>query len=184
MPVRLTRPSVGLMPTTPLAPAGQTIEPSVSVPTATVARFAAAATPDPELEPHGLRSSAYGLLVWPPTALQPLDDWNARKLAHSDRFALPRMIAPAARSRSTMKASGGVLSVERQRSRGRRHARGVDVVLDDDRDAEHRQLDAVPTGAVGRTGVLDGGLAHRDDRVELAVELVDAPKVEAHEVHR
>ncbi len=44
------------MPTTPFAPDGQTIEPSVSVPTATVARSAEAATPDPELEPHGLRS--------------------------------------------------------------------------------------------------------------------------------
>jgi hypothetical protein len=33
------------------------MEPSVSVPMVTVARFAAAATPDPLLEPHGLRSS-------------------------------------------------------------------------------------------------------------------------------
>ena len=44
------------MPTMPLAPDGQTIEPSVSVPTVTVARSAAAATPEPELEPHGFRS--------------------------------------------------------------------------------------------------------------------------------
>ena len=38
MPVRLTRPSVGLMPTRPQLLDGDTIEPSVSVPTATVAR--------------------------------------------------------------------------------------------------------------------------------------------------
>ena len=66
------------MPTTPFWPDGQTMDPSVSVPTATVARSAAAATAEPELEPHGFRSSTYGLLVWPPTALQPLDDWNPR----------------------------------------------------------------------------------------------------------
>src|ERR1035441_8877136 len=41
MPRRLTRPLVGLMPTTPQALAGERIEPSVSVPTASGARPAA-----------------------------------------------------------------------------------------------------------------------------------------------
>ena len=58
MPVRETRPTVGLMPTRPLALEGQTMEPSVSVPTATTARPAAIAAPEPELEPQGLRSRA------------------------------------------------------------------------------------------------------------------------------
>ena len=58
MPVRLNRPSVGLMPTSALLLDGDTIDPSVSVPTATAHKLAAAATPDPELEPDGLRSSA------------------------------------------------------------------------------------------------------------------------------
>ena len=52
-PARLTRPSVGLIPTIELAEAGQTIEPSVSVPTAIAHRLAATAVPDPELDPHG-----------------------------------------------------------------------------------------------------------------------------------
>src|SRR5438445_698869 len=56
MPARLTRPSVGLMPTIPFTDDGQTTDPSVSVPTATAQRFAATATPDPELDPHGFRS--------------------------------------------------------------------------------------------------------------------------------
>src|SRR5215471_7765011 len=86
-PERLTSPRVGLMPTMPLAPDGQTIDPSVSVPIATVARCADTAEPEPLDEPHGLRSSTYGLLVWPPTAVQPLDDMKDRKLAHSDRLA-------------------------------------------------------------------------------------------------
>src|SRR5215470_2695997 len=90
-PARLTRPRVGLMPTSLLAPAGHTIEPSVSVPMVTVARSAAAAAAEPLLEPHGLRSSTYGLLVCPPRPVQPLDEVNERKFAHSERLALPRM---------------------------------------------------------------------------------------------
>src|SRR5437868_6279480 len=57
-PARDTRPTVGLMPTTPLALAGQTMLPSVSVPIETAVKFAEAAAPDPELDPHGLRSIA------------------------------------------------------------------------------------------------------------------------------
>src|SRR5262245_53518375 len=49
------------------------------------------------------------MLVWPPMPLQPLDDGPDRKLAHSDRLALPMTIAPAAFSRCTMNASLGVL---------------------------------------------------------------------------
>ena len=49
------------------------------------------------------------MFVWPPTPLQPLDDGPDRKLAHSDRLALPMMIAPAAFSRCAMNASAGVL---------------------------------------------------------------------------
>ena len=60
IPEPLTRPTVGLIPTIPFRDDGQMIEPSVSVPTATAHRSAATATPEPELEPHGLRSSAYG----------------------------------------------------------------------------------------------------------------------------
>src|SRR5580704_11337172 len=105
MPLRLTRPSVGLMPTTPQAAAGDTIEPSVSVPTASGASPAATATAEPELEPDGLRPVPCGFTAWPPSVLSPLLDGADLKFAHSDRFALPRMIAPAARSRPTRKAS-------------------------------------------------------------------------------
>src|SRR5262245_56905283 len=55
MPARLVSPTVGLIPTTPLAFAGQTMLPSVSVPNDTVAKFAEAAAADPALDPHGLR---------------------------------------------------------------------------------------------------------------------------------
>src|SRR5215472_14015356 len=96
-PARLVSPTVGLIATTPFALPGHTMLPSVSVPNDTVAKFADAAAPEPELEPHGLRSIPYGLFVWPPRPDQPLIDSNERKLAHSDRFVLPRMTAPPAR---------------------------------------------------------------------------------------
>ena len=64
-PRRLTRPSVGLSPTTPQAPAGMRIEPPVSVPSETAHRPAASAAPLPPLEPPGLRSRSQGLRQGP-----------------------------------------------------------------------------------------------------------------------
>src|SRR5689334_4225134 len=58
-----TRPSVRLIPTSELAPEGQTIEPSVSEPAPTAAKFADIAAPVPELDPHALRSRAYGFFT-------------------------------------------------------------------------------------------------------------------------
>src|SRR5690349_14300482 len=55
-PARLVSPTVGLIPTTPLAFAGQTTLPSVSVPRDTAVKLADTAAADPELEPHGLRA--------------------------------------------------------------------------------------------------------------------------------
>src|SRR6266478_5125824 len=100
-------PTVGLRPTIKLLPEGQTTDPSVSVPTAVAQRFVAAATDDQELEPQGSKLSRYGSRVKPPRALQPLKGANPRKFAHSDRFAFPRMTAPAARNRATITASAG-----------------------------------------------------------------------------
>src|SRR5437870_2814874 len=111
-PWQLVRPTVGLMPTMPLADEGLMIEPSVSVPRAAAHRLADTATPEPALEPPGLRSSTNGLRVWRPRPLQPLDERVERKLAHSLRLALPSSTAPACRSLVTTGASwlGGVPS--------------------------------------------------------------------------
>src|SRR5687767_8729746 len=98
IPLLEIRPSVGLIPTTPLFTAGQMIEPFVSVPTAAAARLAETATPEPELDPHGFWSRKCGLLVCPPRADQPLIDLVERKFAHSLRFVFPRITAPAFRS--------------------------------------------------------------------------------------
>ena len=56
--VRLTRPTVGLSPTSPLTAEGQVTEPSVSVPTPTAARLAAIAAPVPDEEPQLFLSRA------------------------------------------------------------------------------------------------------------------------------
>src|ERR1700730_3792642 len=105
MPLRLTSPTVGLSPASPFAEAGQTTDPSVSVPTPATQRFAETAAPEPELDPHGFRSSAYGLRVCPPRPLQPLEECVERKFAHSLRLVLPRITMPAARNRSTRNES-------------------------------------------------------------------------------
>ena len=105
MPACETSPIVGLMPTTFCSPAGHRIDPSVSVPTASVARLAATTVAEPDDDPHGSRSSEYGLRVKPPRALHPLNGANPRKFAHSDRLALPSTMAPASRRRATIGAS-------------------------------------------------------------------------------
>ncbi len=101
------RPTVGFSPTMPLSAAGQTIDPFVSVPIESSAKPAATAAPEPLDEPPGDRLSAYGLRVRPPYPLQPDDEDEPRKLAHSLRLVLPRMMQPASRNRRTSGASYG-----------------------------------------------------------------------------
>src|SRR5438128_7494435 len=105
MPERLTRPTVGLMPTSPFAEDGQTTDPSVSVPIATAQRLAATAAPEPELEPHGLRSSTQGFFVCKPRLLHPLVDLVDLKFAHSLKFVLPKSTAPDSLNCFIIKAS-------------------------------------------------------------------------------
>src|SRR5512144_680399 len=89
----------------PLIAAGQVIEPSVSVPIANRTMPAATEAALPLELPHVLRSNDHGLCVWPPTALQPEIEWDERIFAHSLRLVLPRITAPAERSRATKGAS-------------------------------------------------------------------------------
>src|SRR5579863_8930861 len=98
------------MPTTPLFDDGLMIEPSVSLPSAATHRLADTATPDPELDPPGLRSSTQGLCVCRPLPLQPLEDRVERKLAHSLRLVFPISTAPASRSLLTTGASACTLA--------------------------------------------------------------------------
>src|SRR5262249_28610384 len=100
-PPRLVRPIVGLIPTTLLTLAGQTMLPSVSVPSPTAEKLAATEAAEPELEPHALRSSEYGLLTSPPRPDQPLVEKKERKFAHSERPVFPRIPAPPARNLAT-----------------------------------------------------------------------------------
>jgi len=94
-PARLTSPTVGLNPTTPLTDAGHVIEPSVSVPSAADASPDATAAADPELEPHGLYAGFLPLNVCPPRLLHPLVALLPRKFAHSLKLVLPYMSACA-----------------------------------------------------------------------------------------
>src|SRR5262249_56212887 len=66
-PARLTRPNVGISPTTPQSEAGPRIDPPVSEPSATGTMPAATAAPEPDEEPpvkrarfQGLRAGGHG----------------------------------------------------------------------------------------------------------------------------
>ena len=100
------------------------------------------------------------MFVWPPMPLQPLDDGDERKLAHSDRLALAMMMAPAARSWRTRNASLGSLPAK----------------------AQDPAVVAAPAGLVGSTSVGEGGGADLDDRVQGRVKLSDPLKVEPDEL--
>ena len=76
-----------------------------SVPIAANDRPNAVATADPLLLPPDFMFSQYAPSVKPPRALQPLTGCVPRKLAHSLRFVVPKMIAPACLSRVTIFAS-------------------------------------------------------------------------------
>src|SRR6516165_4050302 len=101
MPLRLTRPGVGLNETTSFQAPGRRIDANVSSPIATVEKFAVVAHPEPPDEPPTVRSRSYGLCEMP--NIEP----NVSPAAYSLRVVLPRMIAPAFLIRSIVKASRG-----------------------------------------------------------------------------
>src|SRR5215510_14385288 len=89
IPVRLTSPAEGCIPTRLFHVDGRRIEAEPSSPTPTAARLAAMPAPVPPDEPPAVRSSAYGFLVAPnnePKAFPP---------PNSPSVALARMMAPA-----------------------------------------------------------------------------------------
>jgi hypothetical protein len=103
IPVLLTNPTVGLIPTIPLTEAGHTTDPSVSVPIATTQRLAATAT-EPALEPQGY-DLKYKDSWFAPLLLHPEQEDVDLKLAHSLKFVLPINMAPASLIFFTTKAS-------------------------------------------------------------------------------
>src|SRR5918996_1465962 len=91
-----TRPNVALMPKIPVKAEGMRIEPAPSLPTCKGAMPAAQAAAAPALLPPGVRTRFHGLQVLPvsgesPIAFQP----------NSGVVVLPRITAPASRSRAT-----------------------------------------------------------------------------------
>ena len=133
--------------------------------------------------PKGCGRARTGSCPGPPRPLQPLDECVDRKLAHSLRFVLPRMTAPASRSlRATNASRRRDRALERQRPGRRRHpVGGADVVLDQHRDAVQRAARAlglplrVERGGDGRRVRVQ--LDHVVQRRPLLVERVDAPQV-------
>src|SRR5450759_1288323 len=102
MPYRLTRPYVGLSPTMPVRAAGWRMEPPVSVPMLSGTWPAATLAAEPPELPPGTRPRSHGFAVGPYAECS-VDD----PIANSSMFSLPRITAPASRSRSVIWASYG-----------------------------------------------------------------------------
>src|SRR4051794_13672483 len=95
-----TRPFVGLSPNRPQQPAGMRSDPAPSDPSATPASPAATAAPEPPDEPPGVRIRSQGLRVTPKVG-----DSVHGVIVSSGTLVLPRMTAPAERSRRTTSPS-------------------------------------------------------------------------------
>ena len=127
------------------------------------------------------------MLVWPPTADQPLTELNERKFAHSERFVLPRITAPPARSlAATVESRGAGAPFESERSGGGLHAiAGVDVALEKHRNAvqraEHPARAAQRIRMARHRERVGVQLHHRIDAGTVLVEREDAPDVHARE---
>ena len=184
-----TSPTVGLSPTIAFPADGQTIEPSVSVPIATAHRLAAAATADPELDPHGSAPRSYGLRVEaaaraPAVEVEAgLDDrlgshapevrpFGEIGLAQDDGARRPE-------ASDDPRVAPHAAPDQRQRA-GRRLHRVIrrDVVLDQDGDPMERPTNA-PRSALGVPpgGDVEGCGVRLDDRVEDRIEPVDPSQV-------
>src|SRR5215471_14855722 len=160
-PPRLVSPTVGLIPTTLLTFPGHTMLPSVSVPIETAAKLAAAAAAEPELDPHALRSSEYGLCVRRP---------RTELCGHG-------------------RVGQRGLTGKRERPRGRLHpVSGVDVVLEQDRNAVQRSPhiahSSEPVGLPGERQGIRVDLEHRMDTWAALIQPLDAAQVIASQLHR
>ena len=118
----------------PLAVEGPRIEPPVSLPSPTTPYAAAMAAPVPPEDPDGERMGSCGFRICPPSEL------CAAPEANSDRLIFARMIAPAARSfLITNASSGGTEPSSSSGAAGGGHVRGIEVVLQDDRNTVERR---------------------------------------------
>ena len=136
----LSGPYVGLRPETPQNAAGMRIEPPVSVPSASAAGAGGERdAPSRRCDPPGTRSGSYGLRHGGKCGLT-----LVMPHANSCVSVLPTTIAPASRARSHRRASAfGTWPGEDARAVGRAHARGVEQVLDGERQALQRAGRAV-----------------------------------------
>src|SRR5687767_9015727 len=131
MPLRLTNPNVGLMPTSEFADEGQTIEPSVSVPIEPAHKFAAVAAPEPELEPQGFAIEHIGILCLPATTTPATRRMGRSEVGPFAEICFPQDYCPrAAQSFHNKGILRGMRVKQGQRACGRHHPiGGVDIVF-------------------------------------------------------
>src|SRR3954462_15545128 len=155
VPVRGTTPGVLRTPTRLQNDTGTRMDPPQSVPSPTVARFAATAAPVPELEPPGSRFGSYGLRVSVVS-----DEYENQDVAQSGSVVLASTMAPASRNRRVL---GRPVAAHCHRPVGGRQVAGVDVVLQHNGDPVQRPRWLL---AVELFRTRERLLAAHDDRVQ------------------
>ena len=164
----LTRPIVVFRPVMPHQEAGSRTEPPVSVPIAHGARPAATATPEPLLDPPGVRCAAGPTGS---TACRACELVPQPPIANSTVWVLPSTIMPCAiRRRASVAVRGGLAVAPDLGAAGDDPALDLDQVLQRDRDAVQRtdrvagadRLVGASRGEPGVVGIdLDEGLQLR-----------------------
>ena len=145
---------------------------AISVPTATAHRLAETATPEPELEPHGLRSTSYGFTHWPPRALHPLLE-RVEQISPTRTGSTCPDRTPQSTARPPERFARRRHFAEPERPRRGPHPVGrIDVVFHEDGDAVERSPDAAraPLG-VERVSDLERVGVRLQDRAERRVNV-------------
>ncbi len=133
-PLLATMPALGLWAKRPQKAAGTRIDPPMSLPSSAPVRPAATAAAPPPVLPPAVSAGFQGFVVRPNSLLT-----DCQSAFATGTLVLPRITAPAARSRCTLGASSSAMASAGLDHAARRwQARDMDAVLDSDRQSgEH-----------------------------------------------
>ena len=183
MPERPISPTVGLIPTSALTDAGAVTEPSVSLPTASAQKFAAAAAPEPELEPARIAVQRVGIVRQAATPAPAADRMRRAEISPLAEICFAEN--DGARRAQPFRDEGiarGDGTGERKRARGGQHpAGGFDIVFDQYGNAVQRPARAFRGAlAIQRFGNRERFRIQLDDGVDarsLLIESIDARQI-------
>ncbi len=160
-----TRPTDGRRPTSPQNDAGMRSDPPRSVPSASAIIPLASAAAPPPVEPPALFDRSHGLRVRPNTSLNVLPP-----AANSGQLVLPRITAPAARSRCDDERVlvRHVVGVDPRSERRAQSGHGRDVLDADGKTAQRAWIFAARQSPIEIARIVHRARIEGDDGVERA----------------